>query len=92
MPKGDPAQKQRLLLHGWSNEEFSYHQHKRSLADNPAAIEAYHKKILAELGKNGMNKSMMARILGIDPKMLRYLEQKPAPVSFDSRICCYRQT
>ncbi len=88
--------RQYLIEHrGWSDAELAYKTYIHSLPDT-ASVETYQRRILAEAAKDRMSKTLMAKIIGVNEKLLRGWEKRfrdlppppppppPAPEVFSS--------
>ncbi len=68
--------RQYLIEHcGWSDAELTYKTYIHTLP-NTAFVEAYQRRILAEAEKDRMSKTLMAKIIGVNEKLLRGWEKK----------------
>ncbi len=68
--------RQYLIEHcGWSDAELTYKTYIHTLP-NTASVETYQRRILAEAAKDRMSKTLMAKIIGVDEKLLRGWEKK----------------
>ncbi len=68
--------RQYLIEHcGWSDAELTYKTYIHTL-HNKLDVETYQRRILAEAEKDRMSKSLMAKIIGVNEKLLRGWEKK----------------
>ncbi len=68
--------RQYLIEHrGWSDAELAYKTYIHSLPDT-ASVETYQRRILAEAAKDRMSKTLMAKIIGVNEKLLRGWEKR----------------
>ncbi len=86
--------RQYLIEHrGWSDAELAYKTYIHTLPDT-ASVEAHQRRILAEASKDRMSKTLMAKIIGVDEKLLRGWDKKfrdlpppPPPQPAVAEVC-----